>query len=236
MRYLFPLLFLLPGAAAPAAGLDADAEAKALLQRFQSFATVGTPLADDFNQARERRLTGPVSLVPVPGEAPANQALRFPEDRSEAVHAYYGAVLPRRGCLSLGFRTDALPANHTMLSLCNAGTAGNTKFTLRLGLDRIVRVHILTKREQLTLQSEPVALGRWHHVAWWYGPEGSVLTVDGVIEDYATDYAVPYAVEVGEAFWLGDQPWWDAAGRKGAFYALDSFVGLLDNLKLVGLK
>jgi hypothetical protein len=122
------------------------------------------------------------------------------------------------------------------MTLCSVGTAGNTKLMVRLGLDRRVRVIVLTRREELQLQSDPVELGKPHRVEWWYAPEGGLLVVDGVVQDYSTDHCVPYAVEVGEAFWLGDQPWWDAGGRKGVFYPLDSFAGVIDKVELVRLK
>jgi hypothetical protein len=79
-------------------------------------------------------------------------------------------------------------------------------------------VSILTKRESISLTGDPPALGQWHHLDWWYAPEGSVLAVDGVMHDSSTDGCVPDTVEVGEAFYLGDQPSWDPGSRKGVFY------------------
>jgi hypothetical protein len=223
---------------AQAAGMDNDPEAKALRQRLATLAVAGVALKDDFSTAAERRLAGPVTMGPgvKAREDPADKAACFPEDRSEALYVYYGLVLPRRARLSVDFRVDGLPREHSFMTICSAGTAGNTKFTIRLGLDRRVSVNVLTPREGLNLLSDPVALGRWHHLEWWYAPEGALLIVDGSIADYATDYGVPYAVQVGEAFYLGDQPWWDAGAQKGIFYPLDSFVGSLDNLELVGLR
>lgn len=213
---------------AHSAGMDADPEAQALRQRLEAFTVAGTALKDDFNTPAERRLTGPVTLQ--------DGALSFPEDRSDALYLYYGVTLPRRARLALDFRVDLIPRDHNFMTLCEAGTAGNTKFMIRLGMDRRVTVQVLTRRENINLLGDPVALGKWHHLVWWYAPEGSVLSVDGVIHDYSTDYCTPYTVEVGEAFYLGDQPWWDAGGRKGIFYPLDNFVGLLDNVELVGLR
>jgi len=227
-------------AAAPSAhtaGMDADPEARALQARFQTLALAGVALKDDWSSDLQRRITGPVSVGPgvKAAENPADKAACFPEDRSDAVYVYYGTTLPRRGRLSVDFRLDKLPRDHNFMTLCSAGTAGNTKFWVRLGLDRRVSVAIMTPRENLALLGGPVALSQWHHLEWWYAPEGSALVIDGVIHDYSTDYSAPYAVEAGEAFYLGDQPWWDPGSQKGVFYPLDSFVGLLDNLELVSL-
>ena len=222
------LLMVLAAGTAQAAGMEADPDARALLEAFKALSVAGPALADDFNNPAERRLTGPVTVK--------DGALQFPDGREEAVHVQYGVVLPRRGRLALDFRLDQMPKDHNFMTLCDTGTAGNTKFTLRLGLDRKIRLHVLTRRENLDLQSEPVPLGQWNTVEWFYGPEGSVLRVNGVIEDYSTDYSVPYSVETGDAFYLGDQPWWDAGGRRGIFYPHDSFVGQLDNLRLEKLQ
>jgi hypothetical protein len=225
---LLPVAMILTASWCHAAGMDADPEAKALRARFEGLAVTGAALKDDFDQQAERRITGPITL--------AGGALSFPEDRSEGIYVYYGPRLPRRARLSLDFRVDQMPRDYNFMTLCEAGTAGNTKFMVRLGIDRCVRIQVLTPRENLNLQSDPVELGKWHHLVWWYAPEGSMLLVDGMIADYSTDYSTPYAVEVGEAFYLGDQPWWDPGSQKGIFYPLDSFVGLLDNLEMVGLK
>lgn len=226
-RTAMAALLLLLVAPLLAAGMDQDPDAKALLSRLQALKAVLVAPADNFNSLAERRITGPVTIV--------DGAVVFPEDRSEALHLYYGTVLPQRGCLHLDFRLDRMPKDHNFMTLCEAGTPGNTKFMLRLGMDRRVSAYVLTKREQVRLTSDPVDLGKWHKLLWWYAPEGSVLQIDGVIEDYSTDPCTPYAVAVGEAFYLGDQPWWDAGGRKGVFYPLDNFVGLLDNLGLDAL-
>ena len=228
MRVLLSLTAIMAACVIHAAGMDADPEAQALRQRFEAFTVVGTALKDDFDQPAERRITGPVTLE--------NGALRFPEDRSDAMYLYYGPRLPRRARLSLDFRLDQMPKDFNFMTLCEAGTAGNTKFSVRLGMDRCVKIQVLTRRETLNLLGDPVELGKVHHLVWWYAPEGSLLIVDGVIQDYSTDYTTPYAVEGGEAFYLGDQPYWDPSSRKGIFYALDNFVGLLDNLELVGFK
>jgi hypothetical protein len=224
--------------AAGAGGMDQDPEARALRQRFETLSVAGATLKDNFDGQTERRVTGPVTMGPGVRSAgnPADRAASFPEDRSDALYVYYGPVLPRRARLSVDFRVDKLPRDHGFMTLCSAGTAGNTKFYVRLGLDRRVTVCVLTRRENITLIGDPVELSRWHQLQWWYAPEGSLLTLDGVVQDYSTDYCVPYAVEAGEAFYLGDQPWWDAGSRQGIFYPLDSFVGLLDNLELVSLK
>lgn len=223
---------------ANAAGMDRDPEARALQQQLSALPVTRTVLQDDFNKAAQRRLTGPVTMGPGINAAkdPTDKAASFPAGRSPAVYIYYGVVLPQRARLSLDFRLDKLPPDYHFMTICSAGTAGNTKFTIRLGMDRRVSVHDLTRREQISLLSDPVALGQWHHLEWWYAPEGALLIIDGVIEDYSTDYCVPYTVGVGEAFYLGDQPWWNAAGHKGVFYPLDSFVGLIDNLQMVALK
>ncbi len=222
---------------AHAAGMDADPEARALRAHFQALTVAGVALKDDWNSDLQRRITGPVGVGPgaKAAEDPADKASSFPEDRSDALYVYYGTTLPRRGRLSVDFRLDKLPRDHNFMTLCSAGTAGNTKFWVRLGLDRRISAMITTPRENLSLLGDPVAIGEWHHLEWRYAPEGSVLVIDGAIEDYSTDYSVPYAVEVGEAFYLGDQPWWDPGSRKGVFYPLDNFVGLLDNLELVSL-
>jgi len=217
-----------------AAGFDQDPEALALRRRLESLPVVGVALKDDFNAPAERRLSGPIALLPRDreGQNAADQALLFPEENTAEMYVYYGIRLPRRAHLSLDFRVDTLPKDHHFLTMCSAGTAGNTKFMIRLGLDRRVRVHILTRREQINLESDPVALSCWHRLDWFYAPEGALLIVDGVIQDYSLDYSVPYAVETGEAFYLGDQPWWEAVSRKGVFYPLDNFVGRLDNLEV----
>lgn len=231
------LAALVLGAAAPVLcqGMNADPEAQALLARFRAMTVAGVALADDFNAPRERRITGPITLGP--GREGQGQAAVFPETRDDAIHIYYGVVLPRHAHLALDFLLPAQrPADHNFMTLVSAGTAGNTKLMLRLTGELRPFVSIMTKRENIQLTGEPLALGQWHHLDWWYGPEGSVLVVDEVTHDYSTDFCVPYAVGVGEAFWLGDQPWWDAGGRKGVFYPLDSFVGSLDNLCLESLK
>ena len=231
------LAVLMLGAAGPVLcqGMNTDAEAQALLARFRAMAVAGTALADDFNAPRERRVTGPITLDP--GREGQGDAAVYPETRDNAIHVYYGVVLPRRGHLALDFLLPPKrPTDHNFMTLVSAGTPGNTKFMLRITGELRPFVSILTRRENIQLTGDPLALDQWHHLDWWYAPEGSVLTVDDVIHDYSTDFCVPYAVEVGEAFWLGDQPWWDAGGRKGVFYPLDSFVGSLDNLRLEGLK
>lgn len=235
MRVFFLLCVLgTMGGMLGAAGFDQDPEALSVRRRLESLPVVGMALKDDFNAPAERRLTGPISFIPSARDAqnPADQALLFPEERVAEMYVYYGIRLPRRAHLSLDFRLDALPKDHHFLTFGSAGTAGNTKFALRLGLDRRVRIYILTRREQINLESDPVALSRWHRLEWYYAPEGSLLIVDGVIQDYSLDFCVPYAVETGEAFYLGDQPWWDAFSRKGVFYPLDNFVGVLDNVEI----
>ncbi len=235
MRVIFLLgVFMTLGGMLGAAGFDQDPEALSLRRRLEALPVVGVALKDDFNAPAERRITGPISLIPSAREAQnvADQALLFPEERAAEMYVYYGIWLPRRAHLSLDFRLDALPKDHNFLTFCSAGTPGNTKFALRLGLDRRVRIHILTRREQINLESDPVELSRWHRLEWYYAPEGALLIVDGVIQDYSLDFCVPYAVETGEAFYLGDQPWWDAVSRKGVFYPQDNFVGMLDNLEI----
>ncbi|MBU0609067.1 MAG: hypothetical protein KKI08_14370 [Armatimonadetes bacterium] len=236
MRHVL-LAVLVLGAAGPVLcqGMNADPEAQALRARFRAMTVAGTALADDLNAPRERSITGPITLGRSPGGD--GEAAVYPETRDNAIHIYYGVVLPRRGHLALDFLLPPQrPADHNFMTLVSAGTAGNTKFMLRVTGELRPFVSILTKRENIQLTGDPLVLGQWHHLDWWYAPEGSVLAMDDVIHDYSTDFCVPYAVEVGEAFWLGDQPWWDAGGRKGVFYPLDSFVGSLDNLCLESLK
>ncbi len=220
------------------AGLDTDAEAQALLSRFRALPVAGVVFRDDFNRETTRRATGPVSFGPGLNAAgdPADKAAAFPEDRTDALHLYYSGIIPRCGRVSLDFRVPALlPVDHHFLTLLSAGTAGNTKFWLRVGLDGRVAVAVMARRETLTLTGEPLAAGQWHHLDWWFGAVGAVLVIDGVVHDYSTDFCLPYAVGEGEAFYLGDQPWWDAGGQKGVFYPLDNFVGWLDNVEWVSL-
>ena len=226
-KLIFTLIFSTLYVSAHCAGMDDDPEVKALLARFNSM-KASVVLQDDFNLPMDRRTQGPVKIE--------NGSIFYPEDRSEAVYVYYSVVLPRRGCLSLDFRLDKMPKDHNFMTLCDAGTAGNTKFMVRLGMDRRVCVYITTRREQIRMISDPVESGKWHELKWLYAPEGSVLQIDGIIQDYSTDICTPYSVETGEAFYLGDQPWWDSSARKGIFYPYDSFVGQLDNLSLEGLS
>lgn len=132
-RLWLPLLALVAAVpSARAAGMDGDPEARALLQHFQALRAGGVALQDDFNRETARRLTGPLTLGPgvkAPAD-PADKALCFAEDRSEALHAYYGVVLPRRGHLALDFRLATMPRDHNMMTICDAGTAGNTKFMI----------------------------------------------------------------------------------------------------------
>ena len=217
------------------AGMADDPEAKALLARFQALREVGKCLDDALDGKTSGAITGPVGFGPgVNAEKnPADQAALFPEGRVEAVYIRYGPLLPQRGRFECDLRTDQLPADYNMLSIASIGTAGNTKLMLRLNLDRRLSATVLTKRESVVLTSDPVSLGQWHQDQYWYGPEGAVLTVDGVIADYSTDWSAPYAFGHYDAFYLGDQPWWEG---KPAFYALDSFVGRLDNVRLTALE
>jgi len=218
----------MPASVLPVASMDADPEAKALLAKLQAMKVSPAAPHDDFNSPGDRSLTGPVTVQ--------EGVVCFPEDRSDALYIYYGAVLPKRGRLSLDFRVDRLPKDHHFMTLCEAGTGGNTKFTVRLGMDRRVTVAVVNGRENIQMLGEPVMLGKWHQLRWWYAPEGAVLQIDGVIQDYSTDYSVPYAVGAGDAFYLGDQPWWDGSGHRVVFYPLDNFVGYLDNLALDALQ
>lgn len=232
------LLGVLLGWAATAAfgqGMNADPEARAMLERFKAMAVAGDVIADDFNTAAERRVTGPITFAP--GRDGQGSAAVYPETRDDAIHIYYGATLPANGHLALDFLLPPKrPTDHNFMTLFSAGTPGNTKFMLRVTGELRPYANVLTKREGITLVGEPLALGQWHHLDWWYDNRGSVLVVDDVIQDYSTDCARPYAVGHGEAFYLGDQPWWDAGGHKGVFYPLDSFVGSLDNVRLQSLK
>jgi hypothetical protein len=219
--------------------LNADSEAQALLRRFQALHTAGVTLADDFNRDRERQTQGAVTFAPRPAALAdsADRAVTFPEDRTAATYICYGGVIPSLGRLSMDFRpSEPMPRDYGFLTLLSAGTAGNLKFCIRLGLDRRITILVVTRRETLRLLGEPVATDQWHHLDWWFGQPGGVLVLDGVIQDYSTDVCLPYAVGEGEAFYLGDQPVWDAVGRQGVFYPLDSFVGCLDNLELVCLQ
>jgi hypothetical protein len=228
VRALLVLAALSATAGGWGAGFDQDREVQKLRAQFGGLTVVGPVLQDDFSTTADRRIAGPVTV--------ADGVATYQEDRSEQLSIYYGVVVPKRGHLSVDFRLDRLPQDHNFMTLCSAGTAGNTKLMMRVGLDRRVRVIVLTRREEITLESDPVELGKMHRVEWWYAPEGGLLVVDGVVQDYSTDNCVPYAVEVGEAFWLGDQPWWDAGGRKGVFYPLDNFVGVVDGVELARLK
>jgi len=201
------------------ASMDEDPEAQALRKRFEEMKITGTYLDDRLDGKTTGPITGPIAFGPgvqAPGE-PDDQAAQFPEDRVEAQYIYYGPWVPRRGHLSLDFRLDERPRDYHFLTLFSIGTGGNTCMTMRLGLDRVVTATSLTKREPVTVFSDPVTLGKWHHVDYWYGPEGSLLLVDGAIEDYSTDWSVPYAHNDSNAFYLGDQPWWDGSSRKAVF-------------------
>ena len=209
---------------------DADPEAKALLEKFQAMKTLKGIPRDNFNNSADRQITGNVAVQ--------NGVASFPEDRSDAIYIYYGCRMSERGCLSLDFRVDQLPKDHNFMTLCSVGSGGNIKFTVRLGLDMRVKITVTNQQYQnIQLLGEPVKLGKWHKVQWWYAPEGAVLEVDGEIHDYSTDNSTQYgAGKGGDAFYLGDQPWWDAGGRRDVFYPLDSFVGLIDNVSLDALQ
>jgi hypothetical protein len=218
--------------------MDADPEARALTACFQGMPAEPKPvLQDTFDGAAGGRVTGPVTLGPGRSAelAATDQAALFPEDRSEALYIYYGPFVPRRGRISLDLRVEALPKDHHFMTLFSIGTGGNTCVLARFRLDRRLLVHLLTPAETVQLVSEPLALAAWHHLELAYAPEGALLRLDGVTHDYSTDYGTPYACDLSNAFYLGDQPWWDAGGRKAVFYPLDSFVGRLDNLQITRL-
>jgi hypothetical protein len=218
--------------------LAADAEATALAAWLDGLPREAAPLLrDTLDGATAGRITGPIAYGPgrSAGEAPGDQAALFPEDRSEALFVYYGPFVPRRGRIALDLRIEALPKDHHFMTLFSIGTGGNTCMTARLRLDGRVAVAILTPAETVSLVSEPQPLAAWHRFELTYAPEGALLRLDGVIQDFATDYSTPYACELSNAFYLGDQPWWDPGGRKAVFYALDSFVGRIDNLEVMRL-
>jgi len=218
--------------------MAADAEAIALTGVLDGLPLEAPPLLrDPLDGATAGQVTGNLTYGPGrTGEAAAgDQALQFPEDRSEALHVRYGPFVPRRGRIGLDFRVEALPKDHHFLTLFSIGTGGNTCMTARLRLDGRVVVAILTPVEPVSLLSDPLALGAWHRFELTYAPEGALLRLDGAVHDYATDYAAPYACDLGNAFYLGDQAWWDAGARKAVFYALDGFVGRLDNLEILRL-
>ena len=219
------------------ANMEKDPEAKALLARFQGMRDSGRSLDDPLDGKSAGKATGPVGFGPGAraDKSATDQAALFPENRVEAQYLYYGPHVAARGRISLEFRLDALPKDAHFMTLFSIGTGGNTCMTMRLGMDRVVTAMVLTRREGVTLFSDPVARGKWHRLEYWYGPEGAALVLDGSIEDYSTDYAAPYAHDISNAFYLGDQPWWDAGGHKAIFYPLDSFAGRIDNLQFVRL-
>ncbi len=107
---------------------------------------------------------------------------------------------------------------------------------VKVRMDCVVDGYILTERDYVSLFSDPVSLGEWHHLEWWYGPEGSVLVLDGRIQDYSTDWSVSYAYNNSTAFYLGDMPHWHTQHPKGYFSPGDNFIGLIDNLQLIRLE
>lgn len=219
------------------ADMEGDPEAVALRQALDAMRADGVYLDDSFDGEAKGRLTGPVTFAPG-RQAEANatdRAALFPDERVAELFVYYGAHLPERGELSVDFRIDALPGEHNFMTLCSMGTAGNTCLTVRAYLDRTIRATLWTRRENITLVSGPFSLGDWHHLSLRYGPEGSLLALNGTIHDFSLDYSAPYAHGHSTAFYLGDQPWWDPANRTGVFYPLDSFAGRIDNLKLCRL-
>lgn len=237
-RLLLPSLLLTTLCGPLCAGMDDDPEAGELLTVFSRMSPTATYLDDTFDKPKERKITGPIGFGPGRGaeDDPADKALLFPDERIPETHVYYGPYVPMRGVFCLDFRLDTLPRDNNFMALFSIGTPGNTCFTVRLYLDRTVRATLWTKRERVTTLSDPVELGQWHALRLYYGPEGSLLQIDGAIEDYSTDYSVPYAHNNSNAFYLGDQPWWDGNKRKGIFYPLDGFVGRLDNLRLERLE
>lgn len=224
--------------AAPGADMDANPEARALLRQFREMAVAGTSLEDRFEPGPKGTAVGPVGTAPGRNaEAnPADRAAAFPENREEAQYLYYSPHIPLRGRFELDFRVDNFPGDHNFMTLFSIGTGGNTCLTVRYYSDHTVHATSLTKREYLKLESDPLAPGVWHRLEYWYAPEGCMLLIDGAIHDYSAEYSSPYATEIANAFYLGDQPWWDPAGRKAVWYPLDNFVGLLDNLTLTRVQ
>ena len=224
------------GVTAPAtASMDNDPEARALLKVFRSMEVTQTYLDDNFDdESVDRKITGPLTFTPGRSSEKnaVDKAITFPDQRLPEQYVYYGPYVPIRGKFSLHFRTDALPTDHNFMTLFSTGTAGNTCMTVRLYLDMSVKATVWTKRERVTTFTDAVAMDKWHHLEFYYGPEGSLMTIDGAIEDYSTDWSVPYAHNRSNAFYLGDQPWWDANKKAGVFYPKDGFVGRIDNLRL----
>ncbi len=230
-------LLLAPGIALRA-DMNSDPQARQLLSAFEAMQQTSTYLDDDFNTATKGTITGPVSFGPGRNsdQGKEDRAALFPQTKETAVYIYYGAYHPLRGAFSLDFKVTAIPPQTWRLVLLEIGTAGNTTMLLAVGPDGAVHADIVTRRGTVELFSDPVAVNEWHHLQWYYGPEGSVLAIDGLIQDYSIDCCVPWNYDCSNAFYLGDRPYWDVGRHKGYFSAGDNFVGLVDNLKLVRLE
>ena len=123
--------------------MDADPEARALLQTFHNTKETGVYLDDSLDGVTTGTPTGPIGFGPglEHDQNPRTHRVRedraalFPEDRTEAIYLYYGPYVPRRGHFQADFRLDKLPRDHTMMTLFSIGTGGNTCMYLRVGLD-----------------------------------------------------------------------------------------------------
>lgn len=224
-----------------ASGMDGDAEAQALLAAFRSTQVSHVHLQDTFDKgARAKKIVGPVT--PCDGRELRKQkidrALSFAVTEETEVYALYSLYVPVRGRASLDFRIKKIPHGYRRMTLFSVGTPGNTELVLRVMWPTadgpILIGSTITKRETVRLTSDPIELGPWHRVEWWYDPEGSVLLLDGVIHDFSTDWCVPWAAGRSSVLYLGDQPWWSRG--KPVFYRGDGFAGELDNLKVVGIE
>lgn len=226
--------------AAPASGMDGDAEARALLARFRRGPVSRPLLRKTFDHGLEaKKVAGPVAVA-VRGEGkqhPTDRAASFAASQEPETYALYSLHVPDRGKASLDFRINGIPPNHNRMTVFSVGTPGNTQLVAKLvwptAAGPVMTASIVTRRETVRLTSDPIALGPWHRVDWWFGPEGSVLLLDGVIHDFSTDWCVPWAAGQSSVLYLGDQPWWSQG--KPAFYRDDGFVGQIDNLQVVGV-
>lgn len=217
-------------------GMESDPEAKALQKRFQTETTAVPVLQDALNGSPAGEIHGPITFGPgVGSEKDKNdQAAVFEDNRKTENFILYSARAPVRGRFQVDFRVDTLPNDHSRMTIFSMGTPGNTCLYALLRLDRRIQAMVVTRRETIRLVSDPVDLKKWHHMEFWFGPEGALLVVDGIIHDYSLDSSSSYSAGHGTHFYLGDQPWHSQG--KGVFYRGDSFVGRLDNVCLEQLR
>ncbi|MEA3402474.1 MAG: hypothetical protein U9R79_14650 [Armatimonadota bacterium] len=219
-----------------AADMDDDAEARELLARFEAMGETGRYVDDGFDQDAERQIHGPVGFGPGRSGRQDDRAAVFPASDEREVYVYYGPYVALRGGLAFDFTVIADPGRERPWTVLQVGTAGNMAMLCAVTPDGVLHATITTRRGRIPLFTDPLSFGEWHSARLLYGPEGSVLVVDGAIQDFAIDPSVPWNYDSSNAMYLGDRPYWSARRREGYFAEHDHLVGSIDNLSVVRLE